>query len=304
MATNKNSTGQCCCDSDCCVQQIYICVCNQHKVLRAGGSARYHDLSECCEGCEDTPSLTVWLNCVEPDPPVIPPVLVLTLNWEYNCGATTETGTIPIDELCTPDTLLIDEIVTSDCTLEVKMSDQPIELDECYTPCEYDECLVFNNSYHGTGVCVDPGDPSGPEGGCTIYSCGQDALCSVCIESSVDRCNRPWCRTQEITATMVLSGKDLMVDTLAENIGISLICGGTAVFSVVSYSGPTGWFPGTSTAYGDGTYSVTFSWDSGSVTKTGGCTPSADALDIQFVGGTDISNVITFAGSSTTTSDC
>jgi hypothetical protein len=74
----------------CCNKFIAICINGEVEIVAVNGGSAQWTLTECCE-CVGTPVLTIELSCTGD---------TVTASWDYECGATTDSGTIDLSGLC------------------------------------------------------------------------------------------------------------------------------------------------------------------------------------------------------------
>lgn len=119
--------GGTCCDCpgepECCIPAIYACICGQSKVLLPDGPHQTWGVGACCD-CDGSPTIEAWITCEED---------VITLHWEYECGATTDDGTVDLSELCDGETIIEDVISVAGCTFNDYFSPNIEDMEFCCT---------------------------------------------------------------------------------------------------------------------------------------------------------------------------
>jgi hypothetical protein len=123
-------------DDDCCDIKVAICICGVQKVISVNGGTATWDLSECCD-CEGA-SLTITLTCETSGEP---PVTTITGSWDYECGETTDSGTIDLTSLCNDEenVELSGLIEIEGCTICDDYRNFVGECEPCVPPDEDDE---------------------------------------------------------------------------------------------------------------------------------------------------------------------
>jgi len=106
---------------DCCDRFASLCINNQVKIISVDGGSASWDLSECCE-CEGA-TLTILLACV---------TNTVTASWDYECGATTDSGTFDLSGLCDDPVVEYDDTITmGGCDVRIIASTEAEACDEC-----------------------------------------------------------------------------------------------------------------------------------------------------------------------------
>jgi hypothetical protein len=146
-------------DDDCCDIKVAICICGVQKVIAVNGGTATWDLSECCD-CEGA-SLTITLTCETSGEPL---VTTITGSWDYECGETTDSGTIDLTSLCNDaeNVELSGLIEIEGCTICDDYRNFVGECEPCVPPDECEEnCIQFTSSL---GVCGTNNDAPSDDG--------------------------------------------------------------------------------------------------------------------------------------------
>lgn len=140
---------KCCTETeDCCNGSIAICICGTRKIVALNGGTAEFDVSDCCE-CEGA-TLTITMSCE-----TVEEVSTITMDWDYECGETTDSGSEDLSDLCSDSNVVLEDVIeVSGCTFNDKYANFLMDCETIVGECdvttltltEYDDSYVPNGS--------------------------------------------------------------------------------------------------------------------------------------------------------------